>query len=127
MTDQLRIQQLVQELHAARVEGHLDRLCGLFAADARFRIAGASEGKPIAISANGGGEIRTWLSVIVRTFRITHYRSLSTIVEGPRASAHWRADIHSKITGLVVATELVDLVEVRDGRIAAYTEFFAPC
>ena len=25
------------------------------------------------------------------------------------------------------ATELVDLIEIRDGRIASYTEFFAPC
>jgi ketosteroid isomerase-like protein len=38
---------------------------------------------------------------------------------------HWRANIHSKITGATVPTELVDLVEVRNGRIVSYIEFFA--
>jgi ketosteroid isomerase-like protein len=36
-------------------------------------------------------------------------------------------DIHSKITGALVPTELVDLIEVRDGHIVSYTEFFVPC
>ncbi len=52
---------------------------------------------------------------------------LSVVVDGNRAAVHWRVDIHSKITGVVVPTELVDLVEVSDGRVAAYREFFAPC
>jgi hypothetical protein len=47
-------------------------------------------------------------------------------VEWPRATAHWRADIYSKVTGVTVCTELVDLVELGDDRILAYTEFFAP-
>jgi len=39
---------------------------------------------------------------------------------------HWRAHIHSKITGVVVPTELVDMVEVRNGRISSYFELFVP-
>jgi len=39
---------------------------------------------------------------------------------------HWRADIHSRITGAVVSTELIDLIEVRAGRILSYTEYFVP-
>jgi hypothetical protein len=49
------------------------------------------------------------------------------VIEGARASVHWRADIHSKITGVIVPTELVDLVEVSDGKVSGYHEFFAPC
>jgi len=44
----------------------------------------------------------------------------------PRAAAHWRVDIHSKITGVVVPTELVDLIDVRGGRISSHIEFFVP-
>jgi len=36
-------------------------------------------------------------------------------------------DIHSKVTGKLVATELVDLIEVRGDQILRYTEFFMPC
>jgi ketosteroid isomerase-like protein len=127
MTDRLEIEQLLRELYAARTEGQLDRLCALFAADATFRIAGASDGKPIAITARGSAEIRAWLAVMLKTFKLTQFRLLSMVIDGARAAVHWQVDIHSKITGVVVPTELVDLVEVSGGRITAYREFFAPC
>ena len=125
--NRLEIEQLLKELHAARTEGQLDRLCALFAPDASFKIAGASDGKPIAIAAHGTREIRTWLAVMLKTFKLSRYQLLSVVIDGARAAAHWRVDIHSKITGVVVPTELVDLVEVSEGRITAYREFFAPC
>ena len=125
--NRLEIEQLLTELHAARTEGQLDRLCALFAPDASFKIAGASDGKPIAIAAHGTREIRTWLAVMLKTFKLSRYQLLSVVIDGARAAAHWRVDIHSKITGVVVPTELVDLVEVSEGRITAYREFFAPC
>jgi len=125
--NRLEIEQLLKELHAARTEGQLDRLCALFAPDASFKIAGATDGKPIAITAHGTREIRTWLAVMLKTFKLSRYQLLSVVIDGARAAAHWRVDIHSKITGVVVPTELVDLVEVSEGRITAYREFFAPC
>jgi ketosteroid isomerase-like protein len=126
MTDRVQVEQLVRELHAARLEGNLERLCGLYAEEARLRIAGTSDGKPIAVAATGIAEIRPWLSILVKTFRLTQYTILSLIVDGPRAAAHWRVDIHSKITGVIVPTELVDLIDVRGGRISSHTEFFVP-
>ena len=48
------------------------------------------------------------------------------LIEGTRAAVHWRVDIHSKITGIVVPTELVDVVEVSGGKVSSYKEFFAP-
>ena len=126
MTDRPEIEQLVRELHAARVEGNLERLCALYADEARLRIAGSTDGKPIAIAATGIAEIRPWLSILVKTFRLSQYTILSLAVDVPRAAAHWRVDIHSKITGVVVPTELVDLIEVRGGRISSHTEFFVP-
>src|SRR5215472_6527205 len=126
MTDRPEIEQLVRELHAARLDGNLERLCALYADEARLRIAGSTDGKPIAIAAIGLAEVRPWLSILVKTFRLTQYTILSLTVDVPRAAAHWRVDIHSKITGAVVPTELVDLIDVRAGRIASHTEFFVP-
>jgi ketosteroid isomerase-like protein len=125
--NRLEIEKLLNELYAARTEGQLDRLCALFAADASFKIAGASDGKPIAITARGAAEIRTWLAMMLKTFKLGRFQMLSVVIDGTRAAVHWRVDIHSKITGVVVPTELVDLVEVSGDRITAYREFFAPC
>ncbi len=127
MMNRLEIEQLLRRLHAARTEGRLDQLCALFSTDASFKIAGSSDGKPIAIVARGSAEIRAWLAVMLKTFKLSRYELLSLLIEGSRACAHWRVDIHSKITGVVVPTELVDLVEVRDGHVVGYQEFFAPC
>ena len=101
-------------------------MCRVFSDDGTFQIAGASDGKPIAVNANGLAEFRPWLSVMVKAFRLSDYALLSLVVDGNRAAVHWRVRILSKITGVTIPTELVDLVEVRADRIASYTEFFVP-
>jgi ketosteroid isomerase-like protein len=126
MTDRNAIEILLRGLYAARARGDLDGMCAVFADDADFRIAGASHASPIAIGAKGLSQIRPWLGLMVKTFQISELAVVSLIVEGDAAAAHWQANIHSRVTGAVVPTELVDLVRVRDGRIGAYTEFFVP-
>jgi ketosteroid isomerase-like protein len=119
-------ERLLAELYQARAAGALERLCALFGPDALFKISGSSDGKPIALVARGTDEVRSWLAVLVKTFRLTQHEILSIVIDGPRAAVHWRASIHSRVTGASVPTELVDLVEMRDGRIGAYVELFVP-
>jgi len=126
MSDRDEIESRIRELHAARVRGDLTALCRLFSDDVEIRIKGASDGKPIEIAAHGVVEFKPWLSMMVRTFKLRDYVLKSLLVEGNSAAAHWYVDIHSKVTGQVVPTELVDLASVRNGRIASYTEFFTP-
>ncbi len=126
MSNRLEIERLLRELYAARLGGDLEALCRTFATDSRLEIAGASYASPMAIKAAGLGEIRTWLALLVKTFQLSDQKVLSMIIEGEAAAVHWRATIRSKITGATVLTELVDVIRVRDGRIASYTEFFVP-
>lgn len=126
MTERRQVEEVLRALHAARLDANLEQLCALFSSDADMRIQGTSDGKPIAVGASGVAQIRPWLSVLVKTFRLRDYELLSLTIEGARAAAHWRVNIHSKITGALVATELVDLIEVRDAHIASYVEFFVP-
>lgn len=126
MVDRDEIEARIRDLHAARVRGDVAGMCRVFADDATFQIAGASDGKPIEITANGVREFKPWLAMMAKAFRLSDYALLSLVIDPPRAAAHWRAQIDSKITGQAVCTELVDLVEVRGGRIVRYTEFFVP-
>jgi ketosteroid isomerase-like protein len=126
VTQRLIAQRIIEQLHAARVGGDLAGMCSVFATQGKFEILGASADKSIAIRANDLAEFRPWLAMMVKVFRISRYELLSLVVEWPRASAHWRADIYSKVTGVTVPTELVDVVELGDERIVKYTEFFAP-
>jgi ketosteroid isomerase-like protein len=126
MADREATERLLSELYRARLAGQLEPLVQLFTAEARFRISGASDGKPITISAQGTQEIRSWLAMLLKSIRLQQQQMLSTCIDGERAAVHWRAVVHSKVTGAQQPTEFVDLIAVRAGRIAAYTEFFLP-
>jgi ketosteroid isomerase-like protein len=119
-------ERMVRQVHAARVAGNLPALCGLFADQGRYEIVGASADKPIAIRTTSIAELRPWLAMMVKVFRLSDYQLLSLVVEWPRATAHWRTDIYSKVTGVTAPTELIDLLELSEDRILSYTEFFAP-
>ncbi len=126
MPDRLEVERLLRELYAARLGGDLEALCRTFAKDSRLDIAGTSYASPMAIRAAGLGEIRSWLALLVKTFQLSDQEILSMIIDGEAAAVHWQARIRSKITGATVLTELVDVIRVRDGRIASYIEFFVP-
>jgi ketosteroid isomerase-like protein len=126
MTNRLEVERLLRELYAARLAGDLERICRTFADDAKMEIAGASYAAPIAVRASGLAEIRTWLALLVKTSQLGNQEILSMIIEDASAAVHWRSKIRSRVTGLAVLTDLVDVVQVRDGKIASYLEFFAP-
>lgn len=126
MTDRTEIEKLLLGLYAARVRGDLDAVCDAFTGDAKFEIAGASNVTPLAMKAVGADKYRPLLAIMIRTFKLREQEILSILIDGAKAAVHWRADVYSRITGTAVPTELVDVVEVRDGRIASYTEFFVP-
>ncbi len=126
MADRLATEKLLHDLYAARLHGDLDALCATFTDDAKFQIAGASNAAPLVISANGVDKFRPLLAIMLKSFKLRDQEILALLVDGAKAAVHWRASIFSRITGTTVLTELVDIVEVRDGRIASYTELFVP-
>lgn len=126
MSESREAERTIRALHDARVRGDLAAMCSLFAPEGEFRIAGASDGKPISVDAKSLAEFTPWLSMMVKVFRITNYDLKTEIVDAQRAAVLWHADIRSRITGVSVATELVDMVEVRKGLIVRYNELFTP-
>jgi len=127
MTARVEIERLLLELYAARVRGDLAAVCATFANDANFQVAGASStAAPIAMKAAGVGEFRPLLAIMIKSFKLSEHTILALLIDGAGAAVHWRAKVFSRITGATVSTEFVDVVAFRDGRIAAYTEFFVP-
>jgi ketosteroid isomerase-like protein len=127
MTERVEIERLLLELYAARVRGDLAAVCATFTNDANFQVAGASStASPIAMKAVGVAEFRPLLAIMIKSFKLSEQSILSMLIDGAKAAVHWRAKVHSRITGTTVMTELIDVVEVKDGRIASYTEFFVP-
>jgi ketosteroid isomerase-like protein len=119
-----QIDRLLRDLYAARLSGDLDGVCRTFAANGRFQIASATEDSPVAIKAAGVEEFRPLLAFMIKTFRLRDLTIRTLNVEGDKATVHWQARVRSRITGATVATEFIDIVEVRDGRIANFNEVF---
>jgi ketosteroid isomerase-like protein len=125
MTDRLEFEILLRELYDARIRGNIAALCLPFADDATFRIAGPGQGGPVAMCAIGKSEIRPLLALLIKAFKLSEFTVFSILIDGEKAAVHWRAKIHSRIAGTIILTELVDLIELRDNRVASYVEFFA--
>ena len=121
-----QIDRLLRELYAARSSGDLEGVCRVFAADAKFQIAGANEAGPAGIKANGIREFRPLLAFMIKTFKLGALTIRTMEIQEDQATVHWQADVQSRITGATVPTELIDVVEVRDGKIVNYNEVFMP-
>jgi ketosteroid isomerase-like protein len=127
MANRPEIERLLHGLYAARLRGDLDAVCGSFSDGATVQIAGASNVSPISVKSIGTDQFRPLLSLLIKSFKLSDLTILSMMIDGMKAAVHWRVKVHSKITGTMVLTELVDLFEVDDRHIASYIEFFVPC
>ncbi len=58
--------------------------------------------------------------------KLTDFAILAMTIEDAKATVHWRVNVRSGITGATVPTELVDVVEIREGFIVNYNEISTP-
>jgi ketosteroid isomerase-like protein len=56
-------------------------------------------------------------------FEVVEFRQHCRIIDPPRAVVHWRGKFRAQ-NGQVGESDILDLIEVRDGRIASLTTFF---
>ena len=56
-------------------------------------------------------------------FTLLEFQLHCRIIDPPRAVVHWRGKFRAQ-NGRVGDTDILDLIEVRDGRIASLTTFF---
>lgn len=115
---------LMRGFYGARVGGELGALCRAFSPNGRLQITSANKASPVAIQATGVDEFRPLLALLLKTFRLDDFAILRMTIDGTRVTAHWRADVRSRITGATVRTEFIDLVEIHEGSIVDFNEIF---
>ena len=91
------------------------------------KIAGAGDTSHVGVETVGIQQYRPLLALMIKSFKLSNQKILSMRVDDVKAAMHWRVEVHSKITGTTVMTELIDLIEVEDRRIESYVEVFVPC
>jgi ketosteroid isomerase-like protein len=123
MTDRSQIELLLRELYAARLRNDLDGVCRALAENARYQVISAGLASPVAIVSVGSEQYRRLLAQMLKMFSLSDHTIQSVMIDGPKAAVHWKAKVLSKITGAAATTEVVDLFEIKDGRIESYIEF----
>jgi ketosteroid isomerase-like protein len=68
--------------------------------------------------------MRHALTQLVDAFEFESCEIVDSVIEGSKAAIRIRFQVRSRQTDKVAVTESLDLVEIRDGKIASYTQFF---
>ena len=123
MSDRDTIEKLVREAYRRRVAHDTHGLCDLFTDDTEYRMVKAvPEGAP-AFVAKLQPDLREVMSQLIENFHLKDFSIKTLLIDGNRAAVHWNARLHSTVNGRVSETDVLDLLEIRDGKIARLTEF----
>ncbi len=121
--DRAQVEQLVKKVYAARVRGDADGIVAGFAEDAVFRLSGSPQASAVAARADGAEGVRKQMAQFIQAFEFQRHEILAILVDGARAAVHSRITVRATATGQSAVTELCDLLEFKDGRIASFTQF----
>jgi ketosteroid isomerase-like protein len=118
MTDRSEIVRILEEIYAARKSGDTARILDRFCSDGHFKAVG------VAAPAVGRAEQGAAIGALINAFELLDYRINRILVEGSTAAVHWHGTFRSSATGKTAETDLLDLVEIKDGRVAQFLNFF---
>jgi ketosteroid isomerase-like protein len=123
MTDRAAIEKLIRDAYAARATKDAEAIARMFTPDGTFRLAGSTAAFPAAIPMAGAAELRSGIGALVEAFDFLELEMLASVIEGDKASVHWRVRARFNLTGEVFDTELYDLWTFANGRVASLVQF----
>jgi ketosteroid isomerase-like protein len=118
MTNRDEIVRLLEAVYAARKSGDTTGILECFCQDGQFKAVGS------AAPAIGRVEQAPAIGQLVDAFELLDYKIHKILVEGDMAAVHWHGRFRAKATGKIGETDLLDMVHIREGRIAAFHNFF---
>jgi ketosteroid isomerase-like protein len=110
------IERILDEAYAARRKQDLAATTACFTEDGCFRANG---GPPTKSRAEQEGALKG----LFEAFELLDFTEHCRIIDPPRAVVHWHGTFRAK-NGQMGETDILDLFEMRDGKIASLTTFF---
>jgi ketosteroid isomerase-like protein len=117
------VHKLIHDVYAARRSGDVDKILSFFGDEPVFVMAGEPAASPVALSCESRTNLHATITQLVGAFEFLDQDIHTILVDGNRAAVHWRGRLRSTRTGEIAETELVDIVELRDGKIATFKQF----
>ncbi len=123
MIERTAVADLIRSAYAARHRGDLDGLMSHFHEECSYRLAGGPEACEVFVQPDGRAAVREQMAGLIATYVFSNIEELALMVEGDRATLHWRADVVCLPTGRTGSFEIMDLITVADGKVASVTQF----
>jgi ketosteroid isomerase-like protein len=113
----------IEEAYAARVRGDVDGVLRAFAPDADFRINATPSHPQLGQAARDADALRNALKQLIDAFAFTDAKIVDSVIEGSKAAVRTSVTVRARSTGKSAKTELLDLLEFRDGKIVSFAQF----
>ena len=110
------IESILDTAYAARQRRDYEGAAACFTEDGCFKANGS-------LGTSSRTEQHMALKATFEQFELLAFTQHCRIIDPPQAVVHWRGTFRAK-NGKVGDTDILDLIEVRDGRIASLTTFF---
>ena len=116
MDTRASIDAILDQAYAARQRQDAAAAAACFTEDGCFRANGGPPTKSRTEQHNA-------LQSMFEAFEVVGFEPHCRIIDPPRAVVHWHGTFRAK-NGQVGETDILDLIEVRDGKISSLTTFF---
>ena len=116
METRAAIESILDQAYAARRANHAEAAAACFAEDGCFKTVG---GTPTSNRTEQHGALKD----VFENFEVIGFTQHCRIIDPPNAAVHWRGKFRTK-NGNVGEADILDLIEIRDGKIASLTTFF---
>jgi ketosteroid isomerase-like protein len=117
MDTRAAIEAILDEAYDARRRNDPAAAAAAFCEDGCFTANGVP-----ARTTNRAEQVAA-LDQLFAAFSVIEFQEHCRVIDPPRAVVHWRGKFRAQ-NGRVGDTDVIDLIEVREGRIASLTTFF---
>jgi uncharacterized protein (TIGR02246 family) len=117
METRASIEAILDRAYEARRRSDAEAAAACFCEDGCFIANGIPDG------ARTRFEQVMALKQLFREFTLLEFRQYCRVIDPPRAVVHWHGKFRAR-NGRKGDTDVIDLIEVRDGRIASLTTFY---
>ena len=118
MTSRAQIEQMIDALYVARVQGNVDETIKNVAEDATMLINAKGVGlEGLGTPIRGRAAIRSAVAKLIEDWRFADWQRVDLVVEGEKAMLHWRAHVTCVPTSKSEVFDCFDVITFRDGQM----------
>jgi ketosteroid isomerase-like protein len=113
----------IRAVYAARVRRDVEGILSAFAEDVVFRLNAAPLHEATTVHAVDGRELRAVVTRMIGYFELINFEIIEAVIDGDKAAVRVILTRRALSSGRSVTTEVLDLVQFRDGKICSFTRF----